>query len=404
VSPRGELTVGIDIGTTSVKAVAVDAAGRVVDRVRLPHPLVVDAPDHLAHDADRAWRRNPRSAWRRLADRDPAAVAVASMVPSLAPVDAKGRPIGPGLLYGDARGGGTDDFRPWLAAEFPDAADLWPAAAVANHALGGVAAVDVGTAMLGNLDLPCVVGFGEPVGKAGTAVLAAGGVDVMCEQLVAGAEEPGDVLVICGTTLLVWAVTAEQVEVPGLWSVPHLRNGRWLVGGASNAGGLFLDWVRRLHGRGGTVDPADVPIWVPYVRGERTPLHDPTRRAALHGLALTHGPAAVERAAWEATGFVVRHHLDLAGIAPKRILATGGGTRVDGWMQALADATGCPVQLAAEPEGAAIGAAYLARMAVGGDGFDGAAAWAHTGRVVDPRSAWVAHAAERYERFRELAA
>ena len=38
-----EVTVGIDIGTTSVKAVAADAEGNVVARARVPHPLLVPA-------------------------------------------------------------------------------------------------------------------------------------------------------------------------------------------------------------------------------------------------------------------------------------------------------------------------------------------------------------------------
>ena len=36
------------------------------------------------------------------------------------------------------------------------------------------------------------------------AVLAAGSVDALCEQIVAGADRDGDVLVLCGTTLIVW--------------------------------------------------------------------------------------------------------------------------------------------------------------------------------------------------------
>jgi len=111
----------------------------------------------------------------------------------------------------------------------------------------------------------------------------------------------------------------------------------------------------------------------------------------------------VERAAYEAAGFVVRHLLDLAGAAPQRVVATGGGTRVEPWMQALADCTGLPVHVAAVPEGAALGAAWLARMAVGlEDGLDGLARWASTGRVVDPDPRWIEPVAERYARFREL--
>src|ERR1700722_16178788 len=52
----GSVTVGIDIGTTAVKAVAVDDAGEVLARSRVPHRLLSPAPDLLEHDAGRAWR------------------------------------------------------------------------------------------------------------------------------------------------------------------------------------------------------------------------------------------------------------------------------------------------------------------------------------------------------------
>jgi xylulokinase len=241
-------------------------------------------------------------------------------------------------------------------------------------------------------------------------VLTAGSVDVWCEQLVAGAGAAGDVHVICGTTLIVWAVVPGAPDVPGLWTVGHRIPGCSLVGGASNAGGLFVDWATRLlppPRRGADpaagVDPENVPVWVPYPRGERTPYHDPDRRAALHDLDLTHGPAAARRAAWEASGFVVRHHLDLAGVRPGRLVATGGGTQSASWMQALADATGVSVHVAATPEGAARGAAFLARVAAGLEtDFNEAERWAGTGRVVEPDPRWVAPMDDRYRRFVEL--
>jgi xylulokinase len=425
------VTVGVDIGTTSVKAVAADATGTIVDRIRIPHPLLVPEPDRLEHDADRAWRRGPRRAFRQFASLSPGAVAVASMVPSMTAVDRTGRPLSPGLIYGDGRGDREGDegigFVRWLASEYPDARGFWPSTAVANHALGGVSAVDIGVAMsCGSLftgekwnpetcasvgaepsQFPDVATPGAPIGRVrGTdAVLGAGFVDVMCEQLASGANQVDDVHVLCGTSLVIWAISETEWQIPGLWTYPHL-SGNWSIGGVSNAGGLFLDWVNRLIGRvdpRSTLDPHDVPVWLPYPRGERTPYNDRSRRASLDGLDLTHGPAALQRAAWEASGFVVRHHFDLAGITPKRIVATGGGTRVNGWMRALADCTGAEVHVAAEPEGAALGAAYLARMALGDvTSFDEAATWARTGAIIQPDPAWVAPAADRYARFREL--
>ena len=114
-----------------------------------------------------------------------------------------------------------------------------------------------------------------------------------------------------------------------------------------------------------------MPVWAPYPRGERVPLHDADRRGVLVDLDLTHDAAAIRRAVFEASGFVTRRMIDAVaaahGVTPRRIIATGGGTRVDEWVQALADCTGLPVQCTAVPEGAALGSAFLARCAAGSE-------------------------------------
>ena len=113
----------------------------------------------------------------------------------------------------------------------------------------------------------------------------------------------------------------------------------------------------------------------------------------------------MRRAAYEATGFVVRHHLDLAGVEAHRIVATGGGTRSRPWMQALADATGLPVEVVAVPEGAALGAAFTARVIAGLESSAGdARRWARTAARIEPDPAWSAAAAARYARFRQITA
>jgi len=434
-----EVTVGIDIGTSSVKAIAADAEGSVIARARIPHEFSVPSPLRFEHDAAAAWHAGPQRALEALGDIDARGVSVAAMVPSLTAVDDDGIPRTPGLLYGDERGhrdheGGIAEagelmqFLSWQAKEYPDARGYWMAQAVANHALTGEAIVSstVAATAIPLFDwkqwdaerlaecgasveqMPVVGVSGAPLaevhGRPG-CVLEGGTVDAMAEQIVAGCDDVGDVLVILGTTLIVWCVIDEPVVVPDYYTIPHTAAGKFLVGGPSNAGGLFLNWVdRMLASDAMRAEPHRVPLWAPYPRGERVPFQDSTRRASLVDLDLTHDAAAVRRAAFEASGFVARRIIDASPGSARRIVATGGGTRVDAWVHALADCTALPVHVCAVPEGGALGAAFLARLAAGFESsMADAARWARTTRVVDPDAAWERATADRYARFLDVA-
>jgi xylulokinase len=460
----GDCTIGVDVGTTSVKAVAVDADGIVVARTRVPHRVGTPSADHLEHDVARAWRRGPRRAFAAVSaelDGPAAGVAVTSMVPSITAVDRRGRALLPGLLYGDARAripgadgapvGPANDpgdereqgrrMLDWAVRQVPGAHGYWNCQAMATHALTGVPAVDMAAAMsFGDLvrrgrwdaaalaelglveeQLPVIGPMGGAIGQIpGTETAFAGGsIDAFCEQIVAGATKPGDVLAIFGATLIVWVVTDQLTEAPGLLSLPHTVPGLFLIGGPSNAGALFADWVHGLvgkrtrppanrsdqlesdHQRPG--DPGQVPVWLPYLRGERTPFHDFRLRASVHRLDIAQGPDALIRGAHEASGFVIRRMIERSSTTAHRIVATGGGSRSLAWMQAVADATGLPVDTVEVSEGAALGAAFLARMAAGlTSSFEAAAGWARVGRRVDPDPAWAAAAAQRYDQFEAL--
>jgi xylulokinase len=275
---------------------------------------------------------------------------------------------------------------------------LWPLVA------DGRWDVDAVTGCGARLDqLPALVADREPVAEVDGVVLDGGAIDVMCERLVSGVGDD-DVLVICGSTLIVMArLPAGTALPPSILGFPD-ETGALTTSAASNAGALFLDWVDRTVGRArGVAEPADVPVWTPYIRGERTPWQDPARRAAVNDLHLGHGPAALRRGAFEASAFVVRHLLELMGVEPRRLVAVGGGTRSSGWMQALADVNRAPVDAATEPEGAAIGAAFLARVSAGlADDLADAKAWARPTRRFEPDPAWVRPADARYRRFRDL--
>jgi xylulokinase len=466
--PAGEgCTIGVDVGTTSVKAVAVDGRGTVVARTRVAHKVVTPSAELLEHDVSRAWQRDPRRAFAEVSadlDGPVAGVAVTSMVPSITAVDGRARALLPGLLYGDARAAevveaaGTGDpgrvdqrqsaeryqgrrMLDWAVGQRPGARGYWNCQATATHALTGVPAVDQATATsfgglydgggwdkealhdlgLDEAQLPVVGGMGQDMGTVpdSPTVFAGGSIDAFCEQIVAGANQPGDVLVIFGATLIVWVVAEEWRDVPGLTTLPNMMAGQVMIGGPSNAGALFADWARSMTGgssrrtrwttpgeapeppRPG--DPTRVPVWLPYLRGERTPFHDATLRSSVHGLDIAQGPDALLRAAHEASGFVVRRIIDRSGFEATRVLATGGGSRSLPWMQAVADATGLPVDTVAVSEGAALGAAFLARMAAGLEtSFDAAHGWARVGRRIEPDPAWATAADHRYQRFQSL--
>jgi len=118
------LLIGLDVGTTSVKAGIFDATGRRVatsaQEYRLAHP----APDRAEIDAETYWTASVQAIRGALgkAAADPtrvAAIAVSSQGETAIAVDAQGRPVGPALVWLDNRAS-TEAAE--LAARFGDAA------------------------------------------------------------------------------------------------------------------------------------------------------------------------------------------------------------------------------------------------------------------------------------------
>ena len=430
------ITVGIDIGTTSVKALAVDGDGTILAKTRVPHDIHAPSVDVFEHDAKQDWVDGPRRALDDLAVTDFDGLAVATMVPSCTAVDDDGIPMTPGLLYGDHRGRAgrneadllnSKEFRSmfeWTARQAPDAHGYWTAPAVAYAALGGTPAIDLGTAFAlaplwdgdwnaENLaeigarpeQMPTIVGDFDVAGHIRGGVHGSGLADAWAEATVAGINTPGDVMVICGTTLIVWCVLPTPVLVPGMWSIPHPLGHLAILGGASNGGAMFVNWVRRLlAGTGPVTDPRAVPVFVPYLKGERTPVHDIDLRASVQGLDIGHDASSIMRSAYEATAFVARRMMELSGVEQTRIVASGGGTHDEQWMRALADCTGLPVDLVSVPEGAALGAAWRARVVAGLDENADVVRWAKYARRYEPDAQWVGPCEERYQRWLQLAA
>src|SRR5271166_4516553 len=95
--------------------------------------------------------------------------------------------------------------------------------------------------------------------------------------------------------------------------------------------------------------------------------------------------------------------LDAAGARPERPLLVGGGARSEFWGQMISDATGLMIDLAAGAEaGAALGAARLAMLAAGAGSVGEVCMRPPTQRTFEPRAEREGLHAPRLKRYRAL--
>lgn len=277
--------------------------------------------------------------------------------------------------------------------------------------------------IVGSLELPRLAWPGEVVGTvtpaaagesgipAGTPVCA-GTVDAWAEGVSIGADRPGELMIMYGSTFFLTATTRQSLRSPALWST----NGVWpdapsLAAGTAT-GGLVAGWLAELasesHGalaaEAATVAAgADGLVVLPYFEGERTPLFDPSARGLIAGLTLRHGRAHLYRAALEGVAYAIRHILEAftaTGVEIARVHAVGGGVEGALWPQIVSDVTGLDQLLAPDGVSASYGDAVLAAIACGFTTRD--ERWPAERRAVAPRAEPAARYDELYAVFREL--
>ncbi len=235
---------------------------------------------------------------------------------------------------------------------------------------------------------------------AGTPVVA-GAADHIASAFVAGIAAPGDLLIKFGGAGDVLLATAAPRPDPRLFLDFHIVPGLFMPNGCMAASGSLLNWFVATLGGGRTHAQLDALavatppgaaglVMLPYMLGEKTPIHDPAARGALVGLGLHHGIGHMWRAALEAVCYGFRHHVDVAldiGYPVTRIVASDGGTRSEVWMQIAADVLGRPVQLLEGHPGSCLGAAYVAGVAIGAfPGWGEMHRFVRPARLVEPRA------------------
>lgn len=248
---------------------------------------------------------------------------------------------------------------------------------------------------------------------AGIPVVA-GTIDAWSEAVSIGAADPGDVMLMYGTTMFLVNFIDAPLRTPLLWGTAGAFADTYTLAAGMATSGAITEWLAELTA---TDYPdllaaaatagigAEGLLMLPYFAGERTPLFDPDARGTLIGLTTRHGRGHLYRAALEATAFGVRHNLDTmaaAGGNLRRLVAVGGGTAGGLWTRIVSDVTGRDQQLPRHTLGAAYGNAFLAALGRGATEPRDIATWNPIESTVAPNPGNAEPYDELYRLYREL--
>jgi len=228
---------------------------------------------------------------------------------------------------------------------------------------------------------------GIPVGVGST--------DAFCEALSVGVKDPGDVMLMYGSTIVADLIADHFMAHPNLWAITGTYRDTFCLAGGLSASGALTTWLRDLIGgveyailieEAEEVGPGSNGLLaLPYFAGERTPISDPMARGVLAGLTLSSTRGEIYRALLEATAFGTRHLLESmaeAGGVGKRFVAVGGGTKGGLWTQIMSDVCKIEQVLPKFAIGASYGDALISAQLVGA--ADESTSWMQEAAVVKP--------------------
>jgi xylulokinase len=367
--------VGLDIGTTGVKALAVAPDGEVVGRAEESYGFDVPRAGWAEQDPG-LWWGAAQGALASLGGERPAGIGLSGQMHGLVTLDSTGRVLRPAILWNDQRSarecdeleaelglgrlveltgnralpGYTAPKLLWMRRHEPELYEriahvLLPKDYVRLR-LTGERAIDVGDAsgtllldvaerrwsdeMLAALELPPgwlprLLESPEPSGQTGQGVVvAAGAGDQEAGALGVGVDRPGPLSLVLGTSGVVFAaLPGYAADAQGrVQAFCHAVPGGWHAMGVMLSAAGSLHWLRDVLAPGEPFEVlvAEAERWppgaegltfLPYLSGERTPHFDPQARGAFAGLTLRHDRGALVRAVLEGVAFALRDSLEL---------------------------------------------------------------------------------------------
>lgn len=260
----------------------------------------------------------------------------------------------------------------------------------------------------------------------GTPVIAAAG-DGQCAALGTGVSDSETMYLNVGTALVAGYVSPEYRWSRKYRTVLDAAGQGFLLEAFTLSGAYLITWFvdtfapallaqgtdrscaareQDLEAGAQSVPPgSDGLFTVPYWNGSQTPYWEGNARGTVLGWSGIHTGAHFYRSILEGSAFEVRLQVEGVvadtGVPVRRFLATGGGSRSPLWSQIIADVTGMQVDICAESETTALGAAMMAGCAVGihADLRAAAAAMTRTLTSISPQPEVAQQYDELYKRY-----
>lgn len=247
--------------------------------------------------------------------------------------------------------------------------------------------------------------------------VAGGGGDNAAGAVGLGVVRAGETFLSLGTSGVIFTVTDGFKPEPeaAVHAFAHALPQRWHRMSVMLSAAVCVDWAARLTGAGDAAalladaeqatDSGGV-IFLPYLSGERTPHGDPAARGVFYGLTGATDRGMLALAVLEGVAMGLRDGFDAlsgAGADIGEIAMAGGGSRSQAWGRIIAAALDRPLVWREGGEaGPALGAARLARLAVGDGSINEVCAPTPVSARIEPDATLAADMREKQARFRAL--
>ena len=436
--------IGVDIGTSSTKVIAVRHDGKVMARHQQDYSTQQPQPGYSEQDPEeilKAVKGGIRSV-AMLLKQDPTAVSFSCAMHSIMAVDHAHQALTPLIIWADNRSQSVADsitsktlyqqtgvpvhpMSPlckiiWLRDEAPE---TFTAAArfigikeyifyhffrryISDHSIASATGLfnihdlqwnkeslelaGITPAQLPEV-VPCetlitglVPAIAEEMGIPATTKFIAGGSDGCLAQLGSNALDAGHATLTIGTSGAVrMAVDKPVIDAQGRLFTYVLTPGHFITGGASNNGGVLVQWfidafVQAVTDKKMSLDAAlqqalAIPagaeglLCLPYLHGERAPVWDGHTKGAFIGIQPQHHAWHFMRAMLEGMAYgllSITDALEETAGEIHTISVSGGFTASAEWVQLLADIFQRPMHLQQEGDASAMGAVLLGFQAL----------------------------------------